>query len=62
VGQDQVLITLDGSRSALLEVLRGQYFFTLPAEARLMAQRDGFAELTFPTPLLAGRDAGTPCS
>lgn len=54
VEKDQVLITLDGTQMrAQLEVLRGQYYFALAREARLLAQRDGLAEVRFPELLLA---------
>lgn len=56
VAKDEVLITLEDTQPrALLEVLRGQYYFALAREARLIAQRDGLAEVAYPPELLANQ-------
>lgn len=58
VENGQVLVTLEGTQQrAQLEVVRGEYFITQAREARLVAQRDGRAEATYPPDLLAQNDA-----
>lgn len=53
VARDQVLLTLDDTQSkAQLEVLRGQWVAALAREARLVAQRDGRARVSYPAELL----------
>ena len=52
VKKDDVLITLEDTQPrAQLEVLRGQYWIALAREARLVAQRDGSAQVSYPTEL-----------
>jgi HlyD family secretion protein len=53
----QVLVRLDDTkaRTALLG-LRGQYWDALAGEARLLAERNGAAEIAFPEALLQSRD------
>ena len=56
VKKDQVLLTLsDTQYRAQLEVLRGQYLITLAREARLVALRDGAAQISFAPDLLKAR-------
>jgi membrane fusion protein, epimerase transport system len=56
VARDQVLLTLDDTPTkAQLEVLRGQLFTALAREARLVAQRDGAANVKIPRELVAAR-------
>ncbi|MCK5354158.1 MAG: HlyD family type I secretion periplasmic adaptor subunit, partial [Methyloprofundus sp.] len=53
VVKDQTLIILEDTQpSALLEVIRGQYFISLAREARLMAQQNGLDEIHYPIELL----------
>ena len=53
VVKGQTLITLEDTQpSALLEVIRGQYFISLAREARLMAQQNGFDKVSYPAELL----------
>ncbi len=53
VTKDQVLITLEDTQPrGQLEVLRGQYFIVLAREARLSAQRDGLAQVSYPGDLM----------
>jgi HlyD family secretion protein len=53
----QVLVRLDGTKArTTLQALRGQYWDALAAEARLLAERDGAAEIRFPEALLQSRD------
>jgi epimerase transport system membrane fusion protein len=52
VTKGQVLVELDDtSTRAQLETLRGQLFSALAREARLIAERDGNASVTYPTEL-----------
>ena len=52
VTKGQVLVELDDtSTSAQLETLRGQLFSALAREARLVAERDGKASVTYPAEL-----------
>ncbi|RPI46837.1 MAG: HlyD family type I secretion periplasmic adaptor subunit [Betaproteobacteria bacterium] len=56
VKKDDVLITLEETQPrAQLEVLRGQYFIALAREARLVAQRDGLAQVSYPNELIANQ-------
>jgi epimerase transport system membrane fusion protein len=56
VKKDQVLLTLsDTQYRAQLEVLRGQYLITLAREARLVALRDGAAQISFAPDLLKAK-------
>lgn len=53
VVKDQSLVILEDTQSsALLEVIRGQYFISLAREARLIAQQNGLDEISYPTELL----------
>lgn len=53
VSKDEILITLEDTQPrAQLEVLRGQYFITRAREARLVAQRDGLAQVSYPSDLM----------
>ncbi len=53
VQKDEVLVTLDDTQPrAQLEVLRGQSFIIQAREARLVAQRDGLAQVAYPKTLL----------
>ena len=53
VVKDQPLIILEDTQpSALLEVIRGQYFISQAREARLMAQQNGLDEIHYPAELL----------
>lgn len=53
VVKDQILLTLDDTQpKAQQEVFKGQLLAALAREARLTAQRDGAAQLTFPDELL----------
>lgn len=57
VRKGQVLVSLDGTRAeATLDLLRGRRLATLALEARLMAERDGLAEIRFPDDLIAAAD------
>lgn len=57
VAKDQVLVTLDDTQPrAQLEVLRGQYYIDAAREARLVAQRDGLAQVRYADELMAQRD------
>ncbi|WP_204369168.1 HlyD family type I secretion periplasmic adaptor subunit [Methylocucumis oryzae] len=57
VSKGQVLVELDDTSSrAQLETLRGQLFSALAREARLTAERDGKAKVTYPEQLLAAVD------
>lgn len=52
VRKDQVLAELDDTHSrAQLEILRGQYFIAQTREARLLAQHDGLARVSYPAEL-----------
>jgi len=56
VEKDQILLALDDTQfRSQLEVLRGQYFIALAKEARLIAQRDDQANVSFPPELLNSR-------
>lgn len=56
VKADQILLTLDDTQPrAQLEVYRGQYFIALARSARLQAQRDGLAQIHYPSDLLSRR-------
>jgi epimerase transport system membrane fusion protein len=53
VEKGQVLMRLEDTQPRTqLETLRGQYFIMLAREARLSAQRDGLAQVSYPTELL----------
>jgi epimerase transport system membrane fusion protein len=53
----QVLLTLEDTQAkAALEVLRQEYDVLLGEEARLLAERDGGAAISFPDELLARKD------
>src|SRR5262245_26483454 len=54
----QVLVRLDDTKArTALQGLRGQYWDALAAEARLLAERDGIAEIVFPEALLQSQDS-----
>jgi protease secretion system membrane fusion protein len=53
----QVLVKMNGiAANSQLDVARGQYFTARAAEARLIAERDGKASMTFPPALAAWKD------
>lgn len=53
VKKDQILVILEDTQpSALLEVIRGQYFISLARESRLMAQQNGWDKILYPEELL----------
>ena len=53
VKKDQTLVILEDTQpSALLEVIRGQYFISLARESRLMAQQYGWDKIVYPEELL----------
>jgi epimerase transport system membrane fusion protein len=53
VKKDQTLVILEDTQpSALLEVIRGQYFISLARESRLMAQQNGWDKILYPEELL----------
>jgi epimerase transport system membrane fusion protein len=57
VEKDRVLITMDDTQSrAQLEVLRGQYYISASREARLVAQRDGLSQVSYPPDLTSRKD------
>lgn len=53
VKKDQTLVILEDTQpSALLEVIRGQYFISLARESRLKAQQNGWDKIRYPEELL----------
>lgn len=57
VDREQLLVTLDDVQArAQYELVHGQYFAALAREARLLAQRDGRAAITWGEELAARRD------
>ena len=55
--KDAALVTLDDTQvRAQLEMVRGQYFIAVAREARLLAQRDGAAQVAIPPGLVERRD------
>ena len=57
IARNALLVTLDDAQArSQYEIVRGQLFASLAREARLLAQRDGRANLTFPQELLAHKD------
>jgi HlyD family secretion protein/epimerase transport system membrane fusion protein len=53
----QLLIRLEGAQARIThDLLRGQYLSALALEARLLAERDGAPNVTYPAEVLAARD------
>jgi membrane fusion protein, epimerase transport system len=56
VAPGHLLVRLDDTQAlAQLEIVRSQYLASRAQEARLIAEREGFPEVVFPTDLLAAR-------
>ncbi len=56
VSKGQVLVTLDKTKAeATLDLLTGRRLATVALESRLVAERDGLNQISFPPDLIAGR-------
>lgn len=57
IARDALLLTLDDAQArSQYEIVRGQLFASLAREARLLAQRDGRDDVSFPQELMAHAD------